>query len=513
MPWGTPYSDPETWTILLANDDFGSGAALTFYSVFSQFYQLVIDGRNSGAPIFVKAGAVKTMKGSYIGQAPHTVSVVGCGQSAAANLFDPTPTQIWFLSNRASTIHCELNGVPEQFSEGDGGQFSNWNVTGVKRFLNCRPVAQRTTWGEIDLTLTTVGTKHTLTLSIGGNTLASGSVVGNGIITLAEANNSGISALGEDTVTLNYTGDIPNALGSLLTAFPAQYNIYYRLGSPVTVFGTPQAKKVDDGRVSATSFTSGPLAAGTWYVVVRQVNEDGIESTNTANFTVQIVTTLGAPGIPVYASGGASATVIHFTASAAITSTYNLYDSDVLSVISTNPVSNSIAGTGTISLTLPALTNLMFTGTRYVFVRALLAGIESGNSIALAIPYVAGVVQGLAPNPPAVNYISTNGKSLSVAFSLDMLNQPITPTKVQLFLSITPTFDFTSESAHVAISANGRFAMGTVTGVAGANGLYYFAIRATTAGGVQSQNVNYGGPIRLTTVAPPQPAYTVRLGV
>lgn len=299
-------------------------------------------------------------------------------------------------------------------------------------------------------------------------------------------------------------------LGRLITAFPSQYPIYYRKDTPFTTFGTPTAIRYDDGKSGSLSFKSPQLQPGTWYVVVHQTNEDGTESDSIVNQSVTIVKVPASPGVPYYYSGGASATVIRFVGSTDISSTYNYYDSNVNGVISTIPTTTGPAGNGTISFTLPALTDLTFTGTRYVFARALLNGIESGNSTALAIAYVNGTVIPLLPNVPSLRAIRTVGKQLAVDFSLDMLNQDATPDRVQLFASETTNFDWNTELAHQLLgTVTTRFVLGTVTGTVSTNGIYYFAIRTATSAGIQSANTNYYGPIRLTSEIPPDPIATV----
>lgn len=231
--YGSLYSDEETWVIILETNDFRTGATITFLAVFSQYYQLVIDGRNVGVPKHITAGTTATLKGNYRGSGPHTVSVVGCGPWSTPGLFDVTSTQSAYLFSRSRSIHFELFGVPEQFSDNDGGQFSNWNISGIQRFTNCRTVKNRTTYGEVDILLSTSGSVHTLTLSLSGKALARGRITGNGTVTLSELNNSGVCKNGTNTVTLAYTGDLIASDNAVLeTAWPAKFNLYYRQAVP-----------------------------------------------------------------------------------------------------------------------------------------------------------------------------------------------------------------------------------------------------------------------------------------
>lgn len=204
------------------------------------------------------------------------------------------------------------------------------------------------------------------------------------------------------------------------------------------------------------------------------------------------------------------ATTIQFAGSTDISSTYNIYDSGISGVVPLVITANIGAGTGTISTILSNLT-VPFTGTRYIVVRSLLGGIESGNSVALAIVYVEGAVNSLAPTQPQVTSITTVGRILTVKYTIDMLNQPATPTLIQLFTSTSTVFDYTTELSHSSIgTTTARFMTGSVSGTVAGNGNYYFAIRSETAALKQSQNTDIYGPVRLSTVAPPDPTFSVR---
>src|ERR1017187_10394135 len=129
--WGMVYGDPETYTITLATADLVYGASVTFYACFSQWYQLIIDGVKAGTPAYVKAGTTKTLNGRYASKAgPHTITVAGSGPWSAPR-FNLVQNQAAFTGGRASKIHLDLIGANDQFSVGDGGQLSAWNVSGV----------------------------------------------------------------------------------------------------------------------------------------------------------------------------------------------------------------------------------------------------------------------------------------------------------------------------------------------------------------------------------------------
>src|SRR5579864_4033099 len=222
--WGCYYSDPESWIIILGMSDLGSGASVTFIGIpnYDQYYQLVIDGKNTGAPVFVKAGIVTTLKGNYAFTAgPHFVSVIGVGPYSTPDVFDVTSTQIAFTSVRADRLHFEILGTTRQFSTGDAGQFTNWAITGLNRFSTCRSVPNRPTWVALDITLSTSGGVHTLTGAIGGTTQWSGTITGNGSIALTDINGNSVGS-----VTLTYSADISSG-AQFINAWPALYYIYY----------------------------------------------------------------------------------------------------------------------------------------------------------------------------------------------------------------------------------------------------------------------------------------------
>lgn len=304
--YGAPYGNPETWTIILGIVDFHTGAAVNFLSLYGQYYQLVIDGKNSGIPIFVARGTTTTLRGNYQGNSPHTISVIGVGPWAKAGFFDVIPVQSSYLQNRSGKIHFELLGTKEQFSENDNGQLTAWSVSGIQRFTNCRTVSNRPTIGELDVVMTTVLGAHTIYLKLGNNIVASGSKNSNGVVTLTEKNGSGICRTGTNTVTLAYTNDLPgtNPVGAKMqTSFPSEFRLYYRTTTPWSTFGTPTSKIFDDGRSSSRSFDSGPLPTGLYYCIVHEVNEDGNESTGAINQLVTINVVPASPGVPIYVSG------------------------------------------------------------------------------------------------------------------------------------------------------------------------------------------------------------------
>ena len=547
MGWGCPWGDPDSWVIIISVSDFRTGAIVKFLALYSQYYQLVVDGKNAGAPIYVDAGATATVSGNYsLATGPHVVSVVGVGPWASPGKFDVTAVQSAFLANRSERINIQIVPTLEQFTVADGGALTNVQINGLKRFSNCRAVTNNTTWAELDVVISGTVTitppiipyrpypggigppppvpymAVTVDLCLGTQVLAQSIIrlenLTPGVpqtITFLEMNASGVASVGTNTATLTYAGAVPLASGAVLvTAWPAKYPIYISQGTPVVSFTSPTAVVNDDGSSNAFAYKSGKLSTADYYIVVHETNALGVESTGTTNEQVQIEYVPAGPGVPVYVSGNASATAIEFLASTDNASTYNIYDSTTIGAIGPVPSATAAAGTGQITATLAPLEDLFYTGARYVFVRSLLAGVESGNSSAVVINYVNGVAQVLRPNPPSVSGWTGAGRTLSVQFTLDMLNQPTLPVSIALFIGSSPTLDFTTPAATLSIAgATARFVIGSIAGTVGSDGSFYFAIRSVTAGGFQSANTDAYGPVKLSLAVPADPSFDARGGI
>lgn len=513
--WGSFWGSPEDWVVVLEANDFQTGCEIEFQPVsgYSQFYQLVVDGKNQGLPVYVADAQPYRLKGLYSNPGlNHSYSVVGMGPWSNGG-FDATFAAILFLQSRAVSIHLEIQAVPDLFSveNAGGAQFSNWALAAnyaISRFNTCRAVANRPTWGELDISMATVAGTHTVTASLNGAILAQGSRVGDGVVTLSEVNSSGVQL----TVTLAYSADLAIGDAVLVAAFPEQYNVFYRnsgawtgadfpavtaaswasgvatvtigahslaAGTQVFISGVkptgynglwtitavtatavkfalatnpgayvsggmltpPTAIVYDDGRSASYAFQSDTLASGTFYVVVHQISAEGEESSGTTNATVTL-NAVPSPPTALALSNPIGDVIQWHSPNAGYT--YNYYDSGSDGVLPATATGTHAAGSGTLTQGLAALVG--FTGNRYVMVRSVSGGVESANSEALTISYVAGVAQLVRPNAPIPSQqISTNGLTLSVPFTLDTRNQAIAASSVKLFASPVGTpIDYTT---------------------------------------------------------------------
>jgi len=487
-------------------------------SGYSQYWQPVFDGIQQGPPIYGDDDVVTEVIGTPNPlQSAHVVSICPLGDWSFSN-FDVTHQQLYFEAARADRIRVTMTPTVELFSTESASQLSSWSLTGLRRFSNCAPYPRRPQQAYLDVTLATSGGTRTLTLKANGVTVASGTrtvAAGNGTITLAASNGSGLSG----SVTLTYTADITSAaLVRLIARYPASYPIHHR----TSAFGggdfprTAEGSVSDDGHSSTFVYRSNALAAGAYRVVAHQKDDAGNESTNTdgGGATATVVGVPLAPGTPVYSSGGAAATVIAFTASATTNATYNYYDSGIAGVIDFNAVTGThIAGTGTLTQTLPAISGT-FTGYRYVVVRAVSTlGVEEGNSQMLAIEYDNGVVIALRPPNPGVGQaITIVGRTITVPCFISTSDQLIAASSLAIWLVANGTpIDYTlAPTATVSVSsAVGTVINTSISATAGSDGNYQFAIRSRSASGTQSTNVDQYGPFRLTTAAPSGPATTL----
>jgi hypothetical protein len=326
----------------------------------------------------------------------------------------------------------------------------------LHRFKDCKTVKNRTTWGALDVSLTTVLGIHYIVAALAGVTQFSGqTALDIDTVTLYYPNGDVAG-----TVDLNYTHDFTGGL--FIEAFPAKYNVYYSkdpnwsynvsaaswaanvvtltigahnvlVGEKVTVSGItpsgyngtytvtaitgtqikyaktanpgaysaggtvirpPKSVIYDDGKSGAFTYYSPQLGAGTWYVLVRQVNDRGEESGGTTLTSQTIVHVPASPTLPSYVSGDYSNTVISWPASTGddADAIYCGYDSLDLGVISSDVRFVHASGVGTLNQTLAAIDS-GFTDTRYVVLRARKLGTETwlGNLVLGAATWSGGI--------------------------------------------------------------------------------------------------------------------------
>ena len=519
FPLSVPLGGHEEMIKTMEIDDVGDGPRVRFepHSGYDQYFRLVVDGVAQGAPVYGRNGVRNEVTGVF--ESPDTTHMVSlCPQGDwATDTIDVSGQYIYWQAGITDRIYSEITPQLQFFSYGESGQLTAWSLSGLKRFANCRPVAHRQLWGILECELTNSGTTRTVTLKLDGLTVASGSRTGDGSVTLTASNASGITG----SVTVTYTGDVTSG-ANIVARWPAQIKAHHK----TSIFAAPDFPRTaegtiyDDGRQNLYLYRSARLAAGTYYVVPHTVDENGTESTGIAlgGSTVVLNTPPGAPGVPVYTSGGAAATIITFDASATAGATYDCMDSNASGILDVDTVANTRAsGTGSLTHALAALTDLSFTGIRYVLMRALSGGVQEKNTNILEIEYAAGVV--VLPRPPIPGVgqnVTTVGRALTVPFTIDTNEQLASAATVELFLFAvggSPTYG-TADASTAVGTAIGGIIQGTISFTAAGNVDRMWAIRTKTSGGVQSNNTETYGPVRLTTAVPDDPAsFTVREGL
>lgn len=510
FPTTCPPGDHEDFIEALECQDIGGGlrARFTPREDYGQVYRLLIDGLPASPPLYCAAEEPAELRGPYeLGGVDHVAAVAPMGDWFDDSL-DLTPQLTLWEAARADRIYAEIDTQPAFAVYGVNSQLSSLALTGLQRFANCRPVEGRPTWGQLDLTIDDTAGTRTVELLLDGVVICSGSRVGDGSITLAEQNDSGVSG----SVIIAYTGDVATG-GYALIRWPAQLKIHYKTS---TFSGgdfprTAEATLYDDGRSNTFRYRSDVLAAGSYYVVVHQVDECGNEGTGTQSggAAVTVYAPPAKPGKAAYVSGDQSNTAINWTASATAAVTYNIYDSGTSGILDLDAAPVNTAST---SATLASLADPTFTGIRRILVRATKAGIEEGSTQILELEYASGAVIVARPPKPGVGkQVSTSGLTLTVPVTIDTAEQAVAAATVELFLfavGASPNYSSADGTANVASagSSAGLVTKLNVSALASGAGLWMYAVRTKSAAGNQSQNAETYGPIQLTTTPLADPA-------
>ena len=473
-----------------AGDGLGCRVKLRARDGYGDRYWAIVLDHAVKALFWLPEGATRIL---YLAYNPdydgeHAVSAVDHGLYPAVHS-DLAVAQRRFYADKSKFVQLEWDAVVEQIgAAGDGGQLSNWNLTGLRRWLSGLPAESSTTELEIQLVLTTDGGDHALQLVVGGRTVSSGTRTGNGSITLAEGNGSDVSG----TVVLAYSADLALEDGAVFRARWARgYEVHY--DSPSLSFPRAYDKLViDPGRANRISTIVGPLAAGSYEWLTRAITNTEATGSNTTPGTFTVP---GAPEPPGAISlqsppGDYAGTKVQFAASATAGATYRIYDSALGEPPDMEAVADThIAGSGTLLHTLPAIAS--GTGKRRVVAVALFGGIEDPVRREIVIEYLSGAVVLPRPNIPDFKLISRDGLAPTFDYVYDAGEEAGDAATLKLYLCAdggTPNYN----SPHGSVSlGTGRVQKGTITNNITAlvsAGFYRGIVRAMTAGGVLSEN-------------------------
>lgn len=308
----------------------------------------------------------------------------------------------------------------------------------------------------------------TITLSVNGVAVASGTCVAPATCTLSESNDSGIS--GSVAVGAAPT-DITDE--DLVIRFPAELEIYRNSGTLAGSALFPLKRWTEAAELAAGDYDYS-------YLWVSDTGEDGTES------TPEVVTVPGPPDPPEdveYASGNAAATVVSFTItdSAAQHAAF-IQEPDDEYIDLDNAVAT--VGAGTAEITLPALTIPSTGGVVYVIIRAYAGGIYSDNTDRIAIEYdnSGNYVQSRPNSCRIKSWSLAAGGALTVVAAYDTADEIGTATTARIF---TRAVGGSYAQADSETLAGSGIKTATLTATL-SNGWHEIAVKAGTADGVLS---------------------------
>lgn len=495
---------------LLVNST-GRGARLTVRAAAgygNNHWAVVVDERIQNI-IFLPEGELVEIDVLFsLDQSIHIVSLSPLGSWDSDVDIDVTQDQRNFESDKGKSAIITWDAVIEEIeSFNDLQQLSNLVLTGLRRFTNARTLLGKSTQAALDIQITDVAGTRTVILSISGFVIASGSRVGDGTITLTASNNSGIIA--PSSVDIVYSADVTLAAGAFAAIrWAASYEVHVAVQPTISFPRTAEKIILDDGKANNFAAVIDNLGAGTFDYVIRAVTDSGTVGTNTAVLGSFIVPGRPeAPGTPVYASGDNTNTVLDFLASTTGGATYRAYDSVLGEATNFEVIAATAgAGGGTLSINMPSIGAAA--GIRRIVVVAVSGGIEDAERKAVEVEYdAAGVVVTPRPNVPGFRLESISGRTIKVRWYYDPSDALDVATVTQLFIfaeGATPVF--TTPDATSAIAAGVGIQTGTFEFTVGSDAWFNWLVKAATAAGIQSRNVELQGPIYLSTATPAVPA-------
>lgn len=469
------------------------------------YWGIVVDGQTQHL-IYLPEGesVIRTIWFDPFNSRDPAVSVVPNGDwSYVAGGIDLAIQQIAFLEDKAKNVRIEFNAVIDVIDDsfGDTSQLSGWSLSGLRRFTTGSKVDNYDTRVKIDLELTTAGSIRTLNLYAAENLLiATGSRTGDGVITLSEQNDSGLSG----SVTVAYSSGIVLGTAYLHARWASSYTIKVGTTYPTALV---TASVEDDGFANRFSEVVEGLDPGTYEYWIDTISDNGVTKSATAalgSFTIP-----GRPEAPGDISlqstpGDWTGTNIEFAASATGGATYRIYDSDLDDAIDWgNIAATEAAGSGTIQITLPSLSSAA-AGIRRVSVVAVNGGVEDSERKEIAIEYdSSGNVVPARPNVPEFFIESVNGLDLTVRWVYERFEEKGIATELQFFLVAEgATASYGVADATQALDTTENLEVGTTVVTASGAGWYKVVARAATSGGTLSENTTESDPEYATSTAP-----------
>lgn len=431
----------------------------------------------------------------------HPISIVPNGGWSDASFVDLAVQQQAYMLDKATTLQLDFDCIVEVLNAfGDLGQLSGWTLQGLRRGLNGRP-SNSQQHIRLDVIIENNAGTYTVLLQMNTLVVASGSRFGNGAIVLDEQNGSGLSVGG---VTIAFSVELALGDAFLEARWAQKYELHIG-ASPLTFPHAADGIVLDAG---LSNRLSGKVtkAAGTYDYLVRAITDTLITGNNTAAAGTILI-----PGRPQPISalalqssaGDSTGTKIQWQASATNLATYRIYDSALDSPTDFNAApSTHIAGSGTITFTMPSL-GAGVTGKRRIVVVAVNGGIEDGYRLSLAVEYDAGAIVRPRPNIATFGLLRKNGRTLTVQYSYNHVDEAGVGASVQLFLVRKgAALNLASPDATGALPSGAGIVSGSISALAGADDWYQYLIVIGTSGGVDSPNVSLQGPEWLSSAVP-----------
>lgn len=500
---------PEDLIDYLSSNVTSGAVAVTFSPNVTGWFTIIVDRYVNPISQYVAAGATSTFNAPLTARsrARHQISVAFLGD------WQDYPDAViqQQLAQNLTRITLDITAVPsiQLLGSTGSGALDDWELAGLRRFTNVDR-STRKTYGTLEVSVAQGSDGYVVTLATkDGRTIAQGTTESDGPLTLT--GDYGVSG----SVNFAYTGDLT---AQLLIRWPAAIKIHYKT-TPFVAGNFPRtAEKTlyDDGGRNDYAFSSGDLAAGTWYAVAHQVDENGNESTGLdgGGETFDIVAVPASVGVPRYVSGDETDTVVAVELSDD-GAAYWVFDSLTTGEMSNDPQQIITSPTVDSADCLIQLADLSgsdpsFTGERYVWVQAVLGGINDQAVDVLTLRYVDGQYVRPLPPTPDVSSPTTDGLALTVKATVVKLSSDGIPATVELFLFLDGTEpNWTTPDAVAVLDENVTTQNKSVTAMAPYAGLWQYACRTRTeessAGSVQSDNDDRYGPVLLSTVPPSDP--------
>ena len=348
----------------------------------NRYYAIYINGIWQGN---VKPPLVGDWVGLFsppTGSTQYSVYIADAGDYANYNSCSHIPSFEAEQWEALTASNLQLNWTAQpQFSAVRGdSQLSSIVITGASRVANLTVDPEIPTRGELTYSITTTGSTHIVRwFNSNGNLLAEGSIIGNGGLTCAAMNNSGLSVV----CSLTYSADIQPNIAILEVNFPKKYYLNYST-SALTYPRTPEATVLDTG-ADDYIFLTPKLSSGSYNYDILQVGDDGIVQTSTTapSDSPLLVNNAPLPPANISISGTAAAPVISWSLGQS-GCTYTVYSSEINYCINQGrfalpaPI---VTSTDATSATLAALSNYAPVD-RSSYITTLTAAFDSAVSAA-----------------------------------------------------------------------------------------------------------------------------------